>query len=322
MQDAPIVSIICNTYNHEKYIAHALDGFLMQHTDFTFEILIHDDASTDSTADIIRNYAERYPNIIKPILQDKNQFGKGVNVTQTFQYPRAKGKYIAVCEGDDYWIDANKLQLQVNWLECHPDDIGCVHKYIVVDEDENIQNIKTFGYYEHEERYTLKDFENKELPSQLASLMFRNIVNDPSTKYPELFNKIKIQGDIKLFLYLLAYGSIYRMPQVCSAYRFVFHKGGQSWSSRSIGTVRGYRDWIALQELEQAFFEKYGQKVFLKKRKVAAAATTVADFINFRTWNNLKNAVTVIFRQKGCLSRVVQLAFRKLKIKLGINGVD
>ena len=154
MQDNICVSIICNTYNHEKYIAHALESFLMQKTDFSFEILVHDDASTDSTPDIIRAYVEKYPNIIKPILQTENQTTKGVYVTQAFQFSRAKGKYIAFCEGDDYWIDSNKLQFQVDWLEQHPQDIGCVHKYIVVDEDENIQNIKTFGYYEKEERYT------------------------------------------------------------------------------------------------------------------------------------------------------------------------
>ena len=115
---------------------------LMQKTVFSFEILVHDDASTDSTPDIIKTYAEKYPDIIKPILQTENQFSKGINVTQVFQYSRAKGKYIAFCEGDDYWIDSNKLQFQVDWLEQHPQDIGCVHKYIVVDEDENIQNIK------------------------------------------------------------------------------------------------------------------------------------------------------------------------------------
>ena len=101
MQDNICVSIICNTYNHEKYIAHALESFLMQKTDFSFEILVHDDASTDSTPDIIRAYVEKYPNIIKPILQTENQTTKGVYVTQAFQFSRAKGKYIAFCEGDD-----------------------------------------------------------------------------------------------------------------------------------------------------------------------------------------------------------------------------
>lgn len=99
----PLVSICCLTFNHEPYIRECLDGFLMQKTNFPFEVLIHDDASTDHTADIIREYEVQYPNIIKPIYQNENQYSKGVRVTWTFQFPRAKGKYIAMCEGDDYW---------------------------------------------------------------------------------------------------------------------------------------------------------------------------------------------------------------------------
>lgn len=319
MQDNIYVSIICNTYNHEKFIAHTLESFLMQKTDFAFEILVHDDASTDSTPDIIRAYVEKYPNIIKPILQTENQTTKGVYVTQAFQFSRAKGKYIAFCEGDDYWIDSNKLQFQVDWLEQHPQDIGCVHKYIVVDEDENIQNIKTFGYYEKEERYTLKDFEEKELPSQLASLVCRNIFKDQKQGYPESFNAVNLQGDIKIYLYLLAHGSIYRLPQIYSAYRFVRKVGGNSWSSRNIGVVKGYQDWRAYQELENAFYENYKYKISLKKRRSAAAATAVGDFLRYRTYDNFKNALTVILKQKGCLEQVGEKLLQKVKRKVGLD---
>ena len=303
MQENPIVSILCETYNHEKYIAHALEGFLMQKTD----------VSTDTTPDIVREYSKKYPTLIKPILQTENQYSKGVNILQEIQFPRAKGKYIAVCEGDDYWIDPNKLQLQVNWLEKHPEDIGCVHKYIVVDENEKVQNIRTFGYYDQESRYNLTDFENKELPSQLASLMFRNIVKDPLTKYPEEFNKVKIQGDIKLYLYLLAYGSIYRLPQVCSAYRFVLHAGGQSWSSKNLCKIKGYQDWIELRKLEHIFQEKYERTISLQERKIIASATTVEDFLSHPSHTNLKNAITVILKQRGCIRGGMWWALHKIK---------
>ena len=101
--NCPLVSICCITYNHAPYIRQCLDGFMMQQTNFTFEVLIHDDASTDGTADIIREYESKYPDIIKPIYQTENQYSKGVKVSATFNFPRAKGKYIAMCEGDDYW---------------------------------------------------------------------------------------------------------------------------------------------------------------------------------------------------------------------------
>ena len=104
----PLVSIDCITYNHEAYISQALDGFLMQKTKFLFEVLIHDDLSTDGTADIIRKYEKKYPLIIKPIYQTVNQFSKGVEISKKFQFPRAQGKYIAICEGDDYWTNPNK----------------------------------------------------------------------------------------------------------------------------------------------------------------------------------------------------------------------
>ena len=127
--EIPLVSISCITYNHEPYIVQALNGFLMQKTSFPFEVLVHDDASTDRTADIIREYEKKFPKIIKPIYQKENQYSKGfTSVTATWNFPRAQGKYMALCEGDDYWIDENKLQMQVDFLEHNPDYGLCYTK--------------------------------------------------------------------------------------------------------------------------------------------------------------------------------------------------
>ena len=127
------VSIVCNTFNHEKYIKDALDGFLIQKTNFEYEVLIHDDASTDHTADIIREYEKKYPEIIKPIYQVENQYSKGIRISKTYQYPRVKGKYIALCEGDDYWTDPHKLQKQFDLMEKHPELDICAHSSTVVE---------------------------------------------------------------------------------------------------------------------------------------------------------------------------------------------
>lgn len=116
-----MVSICCLAYNQEAYIAQTLQSFIDQITDFPFEVLVHDDASTDKTADIIRQFEAKYPDIIKPIYQTENQHSKNVRISFTYQYPRATGKYIAMCEGDDYWIDPHKLQKQVDYMEAHPD---------------------------------------------------------------------------------------------------------------------------------------------------------------------------------------------------------
>ncbi len=125
----PLVSISCITYNHENFIRAALEGFLMQETTFPVEILIHDDASTDETAAIIREYQQKYPDLIFPIYQTENQHSKGIKISATYQFPRARGKYIALCEGDDYWIDPLKLQKQVDFLEANHEYGICGTRY-------------------------------------------------------------------------------------------------------------------------------------------------------------------------------------------------
>lgn len=123
--DNPIVSILCATYNHEDFIKEAIDGFLMQETNFSFEIIIHDDASTDNTVSIIKSYTKKYPNIIKTIFQKENQYSQGKKVFFNL-FEKAKGKYYALCEGDDYWIDQNKLQIQIDLMLQTPQcDISC-----------------------------------------------------------------------------------------------------------------------------------------------------------------------------------------------------
>lgn len=127
-----MVSIICNTFNQEKYIAKAIEGFIGQKVSFNYEILIHDDASTDNTQNIIREYEKKYPDLIKPIYQKTNQYSRGISITNQYQLPRAKGKYIAFCEGDDYWTSGNKLQIQVDALERNPQLDICAHAVSVI----------------------------------------------------------------------------------------------------------------------------------------------------------------------------------------------
>ncbi len=137
MNEEIAVSVICNAYNHEPYIKDALDGFIMQKTNFPFEVLIHDDASTDKTADIIREYEKKYPELIKPVYQTENQYSKGVKISVSFQFPRVKGKYVAVCEGDDYWTDPYKLQKQYDAMQQHPEIDICAHQAEIIDASTN-----------------------------------------------------------------------------------------------------------------------------------------------------------------------------------------
>ncbi|MBQ1636007.1 MAG: glycosyltransferase family 2 protein, partial [Bacteroidales bacterium] len=125
-----MVTVICLAYNHGPYIRDALEGFVMQKTAFPFEVIVHDDASTDDTPRIIREYASRYPDIIRPVFQTENQYSKGVPISQTFLFPLVKGRYVALCEGDDYWTDPLKLSRQVEALEANPGVDICTHKVL------------------------------------------------------------------------------------------------------------------------------------------------------------------------------------------------
>lgn len=142
MKDESIKVSVCTlTYNHAPFLRQCLDGILMQQTDFAFEVLIHDDASTDGTQSIIQEYEEKYPNIIKPIYQKENQWTKGEDISLKWQYSRAKGRYIALCEGDDYWTDPYKLQRQVDFLENHLDYSMCFHKVNIEADDESLTHL-------------------------------------------------------------------------------------------------------------------------------------------------------------------------------------
>src|SRR3954464_9227655 len=119
--EKPIVTVWCPTYNHEKFIGRTIQGFLLQQTSFPIEIIIHDDASTDKTAEVIRSYEERYPGRLSPIYQKENQFSKDFTHLTKACLASSNGKYIALCEGDDYWTDPLKLQKQVAFMEMNAD---------------------------------------------------------------------------------------------------------------------------------------------------------------------------------------------------------
>src|SRR5690606_19007200 len=130
----PLVSVSCLAYNHEGVIKKALEGFLMQETTFRVEVLIHDDASTDDTATIIREYESRYPSIFKVIYQTENQYSQKIKIGNNYQYPRVKGKYYATCEGDDYWTDPLKLQKQFDLMEAAPEIGACFTNALYINE--------------------------------------------------------------------------------------------------------------------------------------------------------------------------------------------
>lgn len=224
MNNNILVSISCITYNHENYIADAIEGFIMQKTDFKYEVLIHDDASTDKTPKIIKEYELKYPDLVKPIYQIENQHSKGKGVSR-FNYVRAKGKYIALCEGDDFWINPYKLQKQVDYMEKHPECSMCVHAAYVVDADtgKKIAEVRpSCGN---------RIFSVEEIIKGGGSMFATNSVIYPKKfiyNRPNFFRTSPV-GDRPLFIHLALNGKVFYFDDYMSVYR----KGVKgSWTDR------------------------------------------------------------------------------------------
>lgn len=219
-----MVSVIVLTYEHEAYIAQALDSILMQETDFSYEILIGDDASSDGTSDIVRKYAQAYPQTIQAFIREQN-LGATRNLYDLLK--RARGKYIASCEGDDFWSDPQKLQIQVDFLENQPEHSGCAHIVKVIDESGNSLGSEP-KWICQKEHYTLKDFKGVYLPGQPASLVHKNFFLDESHDYSIIYRANTMIADRTISLILALQGPIYRMDRIMSCYRRHEYNDSQS----------------------------------------------------------------------------------------------
>ncbi len=220
-----IVSVYCTAYNHEKYIRKTLEGFVNQKTDFPVKFIVHDDASTDKTADIIREYAAKYPDKIFPVLQKENKYSKKIPIIKTHIVPRLEGKYVAICEGDDYWCDENKLQLQYDFLEANPDYSMCLHNTVVMNEDGSLQDVRFNNSGCDRDYSTSEIIQNG--PSHTAhtsSFMFRKEYADLPSEY-----LLGGTGDFSRMLYCSLNGKVRYIDKVMSYYRW---SSEGNWTSR------------------------------------------------------------------------------------------
>ena len=276
--EIPLVSISCITYNHEPYIAQTLDGFLMQKTDFPFEVLIHDDASTDRTADIIREYEQKFPKIIKPIYQKENQYSQGKReISETWNFPRAKGKYIALCEGDDYWIDENKLQMQVDFLENNLEYGMCYTKAKQFIQKKRKFSRRRFGT-------DVRDFEdllfNGNRVPTLTTVFRKDLLNSYLKEiYPQ--DKGWLMGDYPMWLYFAHESKVKFFDKVTSVYRVLENSASHSRNieksvnfTKSVWEIQNFFSEIYLhkklhefdEHLERAFlYLKFDDRNIAKK---------------------------------------------------------
>lgn len=210
-----LVTVALIAYNQEKYIAQAVNGILSQQVDFEYEILIGDDHSTDGTTEILRNFQEQFPDKIRLFVREKNV---GASKNLYLLFAAASGKYIAAIEGDDYWCDEHKLRSQVEFLENHPEFIGCCGDSAVVKADGTAADDHFIPWIYSGRKFKFNNFRGIFLPGQTSTMMYRNIFSE----YAEMENMYKIHPQISdrtlVMLYSLK-GSFFRLNRRFSCYR-------------------------------------------------------------------------------------------------------
>lgn len=251
MIKTPLVSISCITYNHAPYIRECLNGFIMQKTNFPFEVLIHDDCSTDGTTEIIKEYVEKYPEIIKPLYEEENQYQQGKpSGSAVWNLPRAKGKYVALCEGDDYWTDPLKLQKQVDFLESHPAYGMCYTKVQRYNQKEK-KIIEVWGGPN-------ETFEDLLLRNTVPTLttMFRTDLYRIylQTIHPE--NKNWNMGDYPIWLFISLNSRVSFMPEITGVYRELPES-----ASHTKLIDKKYKFNKCYKSIAEYFLTKYGDRV-------------------------------------------------------------
>lgn len=235
---SPIVAIRCTAYNHEAYIRDALEGFVMQKTNFPFVAIVHDDASTDGTAAIIREYAEKYPDIIKPIFENENQYSKGDGSFTRIMDDALKStgaKYIAMCEGDDYWIDPLKLQKQVDFLESHPDYSMCTSNILI--EDKSRKKSPSTWNTKSDENLSIRNIIlNGGLYIGTGSILMR------AAQYYDRPMAVKALhiGDYPLQIYMASVGNVKNLKDITCVYRYMSEG---SWTQKNIN-ARNSTNWL------------------------------------------------------------------------------
>jgi glycosyltransferase involved in cell wall biosynthesis len=264
----PLVSVCIITYQHAPYIRQCIDSVLKQQTDFFFEIILGEDESNDGTRAICIEYSKRYPEIIKLYLRRRQDvvFVNG-NPTGRFNFVQcikaAAGKFIAVCEGDDYWSDMLKLQKQVDFLNKNPDCIACHHWHeILMRNKDGVFQLRPalkegFGYYPATKATVAAIFSN-ELRVKLRTIMFRNIISD----FPQWYFRVAF-GDVPLSMILGKHGSFGFIDEPMAVYR----QTGVGLSASGIGhwlyTYNHYLEWVKIWEYADEYFESQFRKAVL-----------------------------------------------------------
>lgn len=241
----PEVTIWCITFNHEKFIAQCMDSFLLQKTNFPFQIIVHDDASSDKTSEIIHQYEERFPNIIKAVIEEKNVFSQGRIKFGNIMLSNVKTRYVATCEGDDFWCDEKKLQKQYDFMETNPDYVVVGHMTRTIDKDNNALS----GIIDSKPgEYDIKDNNKMQLFAHYSSYFYRNVFMKMTQDENDNFFSVPVAGDRKYPILFMKYGKLFVMPEEMSVYRYMSCPTSFSSKKDNFGSCRLYMDFHKLEK--------------------------------------------------------------------------
>lgn len=274
--EKPLVSVILIAYNQRRYIHQAIESVLAQETSFSYELLIGDDASDDGTSGIVAEYAQAYPDRVRAFIRPEN-LGAARNAVLLLQ--QARGEFIASLEGDDYWIDPQKLEKQAAFLRESPDFIGCTSRIRCV--DENGRAIRGKPEWIRQKRvFTLADFDGVHLPGQASSLMRRNIFRQPGHDYSVLTEADTMISDRTAMLIFLLQGDFYCFDQPMSVYRYAPALQGGNLTSRLAGEASILRDIQITRAMERYAYEEFGRRIVFSRfrRELYAKARVRAVF--------------------------------------------
>ena len=319
--NTPMVSVICITYGHEDYIAQALESFLMQKTDFPFQILVGEDKGPDRTAEIVLEYAAKYPDIIKPFIREKNLGAQG-NLIDLCN--RAGTKYLAFCEGDDYWTDEYKLQKQFELMEAHPEYRACFHNTMIMadpswylygyykkDKNGNIYIPESIPNYDNGLREMRMDYYIKFGPAHTSSLFYRW---DETREIPEWYYK-HIYGDHSLVMIQVGEGTIGYIPETMSVYRRS-EVGVLMYDTKTDHFLKSRESWIEMaMDLERYFIEHYNSFAVkeIRERIALEFENYLRYIVTSDNLNMLENAYRRYAYPASLAIKINALNRRKLK---------
>lgn len=288
-----MVSIGMTCYNQENYVAQAIESILMQKVNFKYELVIAEDCSTDRTREIVKKYANRYPNIIKLILQERNVGLK----KQSLQLKKMlKGKYRSHIEGDDFWVDENRLQKQIDFLELHKEYVGVGGKLFCIDEN-NKQCKFIYGdlsnVYSFKEDYDINEFQKWLLPSHICSLTYRNIFADCDEKFLNKYESYDIPGDRKTALLLLSIGNIKMLPDCFYARRMTL-SSNTNFTHNMLKSTRHYNVIKWMCNLENMAKDMFGIDINFKYQKRQQWIWALQDFKNNPNNTGLENIIKIL----------------------------